>query len=107
MRTLFFILFISMMFISCSYNNRGKFVITDFSKDTTFQVKTKSSSPTTLWLYIKGSTNDTIMINEVKTKVNPGKVDSLQMDEYYPDFSIRFKHFKATKGKIEVEYYLP
>jgi hypothetical protein len=107
MRTFFFILFIGMMFISCSYDNRGTFIITDFSKDTTFQVKTKSSSPTTLWLYLKGYTNDTIMINEIKTKVSTGKVDSLQLDKYYPDFSIRFKPLKATEGKIEVEYYVP
>ncbi|REC61785.1 hypothetical protein DRF65_13685 [Chryseobacterium pennae] len=95
------------MFISCNSDNRGLFVITDFSKDSTFQVKTKSSSPTTLWLYVKGTTNDTIMLNHVKTKVNPGKVDSLQMDNYYPEFSIQFKPLKATQGKIEVEYYVP
>ncbi|WP_426477530.1 hypothetical protein ACP3T3_20265 [Chryseobacterium sp. CBSDS_008] len=107
MRTSFLILFFSILFFACSYNNRGSFVIDDFSRDTTILAKTNSHSPTTLWLYIKGSTNDTIIINDVKWKVNAGKIDSLQLDHYTPELAIKIEHYKATSGKIEVDYYVP
>ncbi|MGA6118703.1 hypothetical protein [Sphingobacterium anhuiense] len=100
------ILFFALVFCSCNSTSTGTFVISDFSKDTLISPETKTKNPMTLWLYIKGSANDSIMVNGVKWKVSSDKIDSLQLDYFSQKLSIRFEPYKATEGKIEVKYEL-
>ncbi|AIM37591.1 hypothetical protein KO02_13525 [Sphingobacterium sp. ML3W] len=97
-----YILFLALVFCSCNSTSTGTFVISDFIKDTLISPETKTKNSMTLWLYIKGSANDTIIVNGVKWKVNSDKIDSLQLDYFSQKLSIKFEPYKAQKEKLRL-----
>lgn len=109
--------FISILVLfSCNKDYR-KFRVDDFSKlrvDTLQPYKWKDYSPIHGYVMynitIKGYTNDTVKIkHEGGIDINLfGKIDTIIQNDYYGEYDIivTFDPYKATRGKLEIEYKL-
>lgn len=98
--------------MSCDCKNCGdhrEFVITDFSKkrvDTLIPYENKSY--VAYFIKVKGNVNDTIKIQrEGYYDINLyGIIDTLINGDYYGPENViwTFDPYRATKGKLEIEY---
>lgn len=96
----FFFIFI----ISCNANV-NKIELTGIKKDSTYIIQTKAINPTVMTLHIKGEVNDTFMINN--NKFGGGKInETFKADWYSKKLIIDYKSYKATQGKLFIEYEL-
>ena len=74
-------------------------LINELGKDTTINIKTAATYPTTLKIAIKGTANDSFIISGFKIK--GGKVDTFwHTDWYKKTITINYQAYKATKGKL-------
>jgi hypothetical protein len=97
-------LFIS-LYIFASCRSSDVVSISDASKDSVFQIKTKTTYPTTLQLHIQGRVNDTFIINNIL--IPGGIVDTtIKYDWYIKDFQINFKAYNVSKGSLIIKYKL-
>ena len=97
--------FFLLSFIFASCRSSDEVSIPDASKDTTIEIKTKTSYPTTLTLDVKGETNDTFIINNIQ--LPGGILDTIiKFDCYTKDFQINFQSYKVSKGSIIIKYRL-
>ncbi len=106
------VLYIAFFFVtilvisSCNARNRGEWIITDVSKDTILTAVTKVKKCNRLILEITGETDDSIKINSIE--IQGGKIlDTITYDWYYPEITVPYEAYKATKGYIKIKYYLP
>ena len=106
------LLAISLIF-SCEIytsKDRRKFTVTDFSKkrvDTLIPYENKSYYA--YLIKIRGEVDDSIKIQRdgyYHYIILPGKVDTLLNGDYYGTDTIiwTFNPYRATKGKLEIEY---
>jgi hypothetical protein len=113
-KTTVFLLLITLAF-SCSKEDsadRKSFVITDFEKPILDSlVPSTHTAYSTYSIKIKGFSNDTILVYQYDKSLAlrlSGQIDSTFKSPHYgnaTEFFI-FEPFKATKGKITVEYML-
>ena len=107
-------LIVSILFLiiitSCNKDKR-RFTVTDFSKvriDTLVPYEHKTY--TGFIVRVKGYVNDTIKIKrEGYYDINfSGKVDTLLNSDYYGTYDVIcvFDPYKATEGKLKIEYSL-
>jgi hypothetical protein len=98
---------IALLFSSC-YQRSNTIKITDFSKPYKDILLPKSNGYyTTANLIFKGNTNDTIIIKFYGIERRYiGKFEDKLTGDYYGTFPVEFifRPYKATKGRINVEY---
>lgn len=110
-----FLISISIIFLTSCYNNdHKKIIITDFTVSRTDTLKPyKIPFLRGYQMYnivVKGYTNDTIKIkHEGWFDINlSGQIDTVFKSDYYGTHNLApiFDPYKATKGKITIEYSL-
>ena len=102
------IITISLLFavFGCYQAARKAFTIKNLGKDTSFQIKA-SSNPTTVIIKLTGFSNDSFLIQNY-FKIPGGNINNtVQMDFYNKVFDFSFNPYKAKKGKLTVEIYIP
>lgn len=108
---IYFILFI--LFASCN-KDKTELEITDFSKSHTVILEPYKFYPySTLNVWVEGYSNDTILIKLHNKKNTPilklqGKFKERWHTDYYGEGSrtFIFEPYKATKGKVKIQYSL-
>ena len=96
------ILFLIVVIASCR-NHNYTIIINDLSKDTVIDKITNKNTPTTLLLSIKGWSDDTCIINNMK--INSGHIDTtFNLDWYTRKTVIKYQAYKAKRGKLEINY---
>lgn len=76
------------------------------NRDTSFHIKTSKSNNTAIKLTITGEVNDTFMIQHIK--IPGGKINtSFNMDFYTSESELSYQHYKATSGKLLINYDIP
>lgn len=96
---------LSICFIGCA-GGKDTLMVVDASRDTAFLIKTNKSQTTTIILSVKGDVDDTIMLQGMK--IPGGKIhEKLQLDFYSKAYKVSYHHYKATKGAIDIQYYIP
>jgi len=112
-KTTFILILLAMVSCVVYTKDRKKFVINDFSKvrlDTLIPNKNKSYYA--YYIKVKGIVNDTIKIEMMNYGghyiIPPGEIDTLLNADYYGKDTLiwAFNPYKATKGKLEIEYAL-
>ncbi|MFN0729825.1 hypothetical protein [Polaribacter gochangensis] len=108
MKKLIFI-FAIVLITSCDKQDRVKFTVTDFSKkriDTLKPIEGKSYFGS--FFKINGFVNDTIRIQPYFGNGLVGEIDTIVRVDYYGGLNviIEFDPYKATEGKLEIEYNL-
>lgn len=99
--------FYLLLFCSACGSKRGDFTVTDVSRDTIFHIKTNSDNNTSLNLRIIGQLDDTCNIN-TWIKLSGKRIDTtIYHDFYNENFDVDYKAYKASKGNLKIEYYIP
>ena len=98
-----------LIFTSCDKYDKdySKFTVTSFSnKRIDTLVPSENKSYVSLYVKIKGYTNDTIKISGIFGMNLSGTIDTLVTGDYYGTHKIIcvFDPYKATKGKLDIEY---
>lgn len=116
MKKVLFNFLLPILILSCDCKNCGdhrNFVVTDFSKkrvDTLIPYENKTYVG--YFIKVKGNVNDTIKIQTVNYgghyTIPPGEIDTLLNADYYGTDTLiwAFDPYKATKGKLKIEYSL-
>ena len=93
------------LYIFASCHSSDEVSLPDASKDTSIQINSKTTYPTTLQLRIKGETNDTFIINNYR--IPGGFVDTLIVYDWYKkDFQINYNAYKVSNGSLILKYKL-
>ena len=96
----------------CSNKDRAKLEITDFSKKQTIVLEPYKFIPYTfINIKVKGYINDTVKIIQGPDLYDinlSGDIDTIRKIEYYGEGSrtFIFDPYKATEGKLEIEFNL-
>jgi len=98
---------------SCN-RDKATLNITDFSKDVTVKIEPYDKYPYTMMnIWVKGYTNDTILIKLDSHNNSPilklsGKIDERWYTDYYGGGSktMIFEPYKATDGTLEIKFEL-
>lgn len=103
------LIFVFLVISSCDREDRKSFTITDFSKkriDTLKPIEGESYFKS--YFKIKGYVNDTIKVNWLSENGLVGEIDTIVKSDYYGGHNvvIEFDPYKATEGKIYIEYQL-
>ncbi|MBK8143265.1 MAG: hypothetical protein IPK57_21355 [Chitinophagaceae bacterium] len=108
MKIEFFFTILALVAVSISCRQRAKIkpiIINELGKDTIINIKTDKTYPTTLKVDIKGSADDTFIISGFKIK--GGNVDTFWHTDWYKKIiTINYQAYKATKGKLTVNFLL-
>ena len=103
---LFSIGLLSSTFVACDNRNRGVWQVTDVSKDTLLNAETNINDATTIILEIEGHTDDSIKVQGVAVPGGDIKKE-LKLDWYNSKISVNFEAYRAKKGNIKIQYFVP
>ncbi len=96
-----------LLLCSACGGKRGDFTVTDVSRDTIFHIKTNGDNNTSLNLRIIGELDDTCTIN-TWIQLSGKQIDTtIYHDFYNENFDVHYKAYKASKGNLKIEYYVP
>lgn len=105
------LIIIGFVFFSCNNKDYRKFTVVDFSKkriDTLIPYKNKTY--VSFVIKVKGYTNDTVKIKRIGyfDIILSGQLDTIINYDYYGSHNIKcvFDPYKATEGKLKIEYSL-
>lgn len=108
-----YLLMLIILFSSCLSKTKDyrKFTVVDFSKkriDTLIPYKNKTY--VSFVIKVKGYTNDTVKIKRIGyfDIILSGQLDTIINYDYYGSHNIKcvFDPYKATEGKLKIEYSL-
>lgn len=103
---LLFVGFLSTATVSCNNRNRGVWQVPDITKDTLLNAETNIKDVTTMILKINGHTDDTIRVHSIAIPGGDIKKE-LKVDWYNPKITVKVEAYRAKKGNIEIQYYVP
>lgn len=105
------IIILLLVLTSCEKDNKS-LKVTDFSKSQTIKVSPYKNYPySTMNIYVKGYSNDTILIKLNSKDSKPilrlkGQINERWFTDYYGEGEriLIFEPYKATEGKLEINF---
>gem|GEM_PF-6502473 len=95
------------MAMSACHSERQRFELASVDKDTVIHVQSNKDNTTTMILKITGFVDDTCQLQGF-AKFPGGDIDTtLKLDFYGKIFDLRYDSYKAKRGHLVVETFVP
>ena len=95
------------MAMTACHSERQRFELASVDKDTVIHVQSNKDNTTTMILKITGFVDDTCQFQGF-AKFPGGDIDTtMQLDFYGKIFDMRYESYKAKRGRLVVETFVP